>query len=191
MEHQTSTDDQREIASNRRFIVNTKVLFFFASMVAALAVTTLAVDRAITSPQEATTKKAPAKKVPAKKGAAVSKKATGDVAKGKEIFKVQCATCHGAMGKGDGIAAAALKPKPRDLSDPKYMAGLKNDYIRMLLKKGGASVGKSPLMPALGAAMTDEQLTNVIAFVRSLSVEKKKADTKKSKKAKVKAKASG
>ena len=166
--------------------MNTKVLFFFASMVAALAVTTLAVDRAMTSPQKATTKKAPVKK-----GVAVPKKTPVDVAKGKEIFTAQCAMCHGAMGKGDGIAAAALKPKPRDLSDPKYMAGLKNDYIRMLLKKGGASVGKSPLMPALGAAMTDEQLTNVIAFVRSLSAEKKKADTEKSKKAEAKAKASG
>ena len=164
--------------------MNRRVLFVITTMVAALALATLTVDRAMTSPQKVTTKKAPAKKAATKKGKATTKMATGNVAKGQEIFKTQCATCHGVLGKGDGVAAAALKPKPRDLSDAKYMAGLKNDYIRTLLKKGGAGVGKSPLMPPLGAAMTDEQLTNVVAFIRSLSAEKKKALPKKGKKAK-------
>lgn len=33
---------------------------------------------------------------------------------GKKVSVVNCASCHGAAGKGDGAAAAALNPKPAD-----------------------------------------------------------------------------
>jgi caa(3)-type oxidase subunit IV len=36
--------------------------------------------------------------------------------KGAQIFAQQCASCHGAQGKGDGPAAAALNPKPRNFT---------------------------------------------------------------------------
>lgn len=38
------------------------------------------------------------------------------VNQGKTIFAVNCASCHGTSGKGDGPAAAALNPKPRDFT---------------------------------------------------------------------------
>jgi mono/diheme cytochrome c family protein len=34
----------------------------------------------------------------------------------KQMFNSYCAPCHGASGKGDGPAAAALTPKPADLT---------------------------------------------------------------------------
>lgn len=37
-------------------------------------------------------------------------------ASGKEMFASYCASCHGASGKGDGPAAAALKSPPSDLT---------------------------------------------------------------------------
>lgn len=33
---------------------------------------------------------------------------------GKTLFKTNCASCHGDEGKGDGLAAAALNPPPRN-----------------------------------------------------------------------------
>ena len=33
---------------------------------------------------------------------------------GEKIAKVNCVSCHGAKGKGDGAAAVALNPKPAD-----------------------------------------------------------------------------
>ncbi|MGA2133528.1 MAG: c-type cytochrome [Bryobacteraceae bacterium] len=41
--------------------------------------------------------------------------ATQSVA-GKDLFREYCAVCHGAAGKGDGPAAAALKTAPSDLT---------------------------------------------------------------------------
>jgi len=36
------------------------------------------------------------------------------IAKGKEVYKTQCLSCHGEEGKGDGIAGVTLNPKPRN-----------------------------------------------------------------------------
>jgi mono/diheme cytochrome c family protein len=35
---------------------------------------------------------------------------------GTEMYRTWCASCHGAQGKGDGPAAAALKKPPADLT---------------------------------------------------------------------------
>ncbi len=36
------------------------------------------------------------------------------IAKGKEVYKTQCLSCHGEEGKGNGIAGVTLNPKPRN-----------------------------------------------------------------------------
>ena len=95
--------------------------------------------------------------------------AAGDPAKGKASYDQICASCHGASGKGDGAAAAALNPKPKDLSDKKYVGGLKDDYIKKIIKEGGPAVGKSPLMPPMGSGLKDDDVENVISYVRSLA----------------------
>jgi mono/diheme cytochrome c family protein len=41
------------------------------------------------------------------------------VDQGQKIAQINCATCHGAKGKGDGVAAAALSPKPADWTSKK------------------------------------------------------------------------
>ena len=90
----------------------------------------------------------------------------GDPAKGKEKFNQICASCHGPTGHGDGPAAAALDPKPRNLSDPKYVSTISDEQIFKTVKEGGAAVGKSPLMPAWGSVLSDNDIWNVIAYLR-------------------------
>jgi mono/diheme cytochrome c family protein len=48
----------------------------------------------------------------AKKNPAPSDKKTVD--QGAKVAKINCLSCHGAKGKGDGPAAVALNPKPAD-----------------------------------------------------------------------------
>ncbi len=90
----------------------------------------------------------------------------GDPAKGKEKFEQICASCHGPLGHGDGPAAAALDPKPRNLSEAAYVSTLSDDLIFKTVKEGGASVGKSPLMPAWGGTLSDDDIWSVIAYLR-------------------------
>ena len=68
-------------------------------------------------------------------------------AEAKQIYDTRCTPCHGATGKGDGVAAAALTPKPKDLSDKAWQDSVKDDYIEKIILKGGPAVEKSPLMP--------------------------------------------
>jgi len=36
------------------------------------------------------------------------------IEQGRKVAQVNCVTCHGAKGKGDGAASVALNPKPAD-----------------------------------------------------------------------------
>jgi mono/diheme cytochrome c family protein len=38
---------------------------------------------------------------------------------GKKVAQINCASCHGPMGKGDGVASAGLSPKPADWTSKK------------------------------------------------------------------------
>lgn len=47
----------------------------------------------------------------------VKPKGDEQLTKGKELYAQNCASCHGDLGAGDGPAAAALKPAPRNFTD--------------------------------------------------------------------------
>ena len=93
----------------------------------------------------------------------------GDPNAGKMTYGKQCVGCHGTAGKGDGPAAAALNPKPKDHSDGKIMNSVSDKDLFGIIKGGGASVKKSPIMPAAGKALTDQDIWNVVAYIRSLA----------------------
>ena len=92
-----------------------------------------------------------------------------DVAKGKATYVMYCAACHGTSGKGDGPAATTLPTKPADHSDGNKMNAISDDDLFKTIKDGGAAVGKSSLMPAWAATLNDDQIRNIVAFVRSLA----------------------
>jgi cytochrome c oxidase cbb3-type subunit 3 len=91
-----------------------------------------------------------------------------DAEQGKKLYGQFCVSCHGQSGKGDGAAAAALNPKPRDHTNREYMSKLSDAELLNVIKNGGASIGKSPLMPPWGASLKDEQIQDIIAYIRTL-----------------------
>ncbi|MEE9278534.1 MAG: cytochrome c [Myxococcota bacterium] len=93
----------------------------------------------------------------------------GDAANGQALYGLYCATCHGQAGKGDGPASQVLDPRPRDHTAAAYMGSLSDEYIYQVIRDGGASVGKSPLMAAWGAVVPEPGLRDLVAYVRSLS----------------------
>ncbi|HEU4385543.1 MAG TPA: cytochrome c [Anaeromyxobacteraceae bacterium] len=58
------------------------------------------------------------------------------LAKGKASFELNCASCHGPSGAGDGPAAAALDPKPRNLATAPLKKGDKPAQIFATLGQG-------------------------------------------------------
>lgn len=101
--------------------------------------------------------------------ASVAPAEAGDARKGKETYAKFCTTCHGATGKGDGPMGAGMNPKPKDLSDKAYNRSLKDDYLVKLIQEGGPALGKSPMMPKFGGTLKENDVADVIAFLRSLA----------------------
>jgi len=98
-----------------------------------------------------------------------------DLAKGKETFKMICATCHGEGGKGDGPGGQGIQPPPRDFTkgDFKFDANKNGKAgedadLKLVISKGAAEFGGSPLMTPWAGALSDADIDNVIAVIRSL-----------------------
>ena len=86
---------------------------------------------------------------------------------GRDLYKLNCAPCHGEQGKGDGPAAAGYNPKPRNHTDAAYMSTLTDEDIAKVIQYGGAIKGK-PLMPS-NPVLKGADLAAVVAYTRSLS----------------------
>lgn len=90
-------------------------------------------------------------------------------ARGSAMYAQNCSSCHGPRGAGDGPVAASLVPQPAKHNDGGYMNALSNDHLLKVIRDGGVAVGKAPTMAPWGATMSDDQIMDVIAFIRSLA----------------------
>jgi mono/diheme cytochrome c family protein len=91
----------------------------------------------------------------------------GVAAAGQAIFTQNCVVCHGAGGKGDGIAAAGLNPKPANFNDAVRMAAAPEERRRKVVREGGASIGLSAAMPAFKETLSEQDIRDVLAYVRA------------------------
>ncbi len=89
---------------------------------------------------------------------------------GWRLYLTYCSPCHGQSGKGDGSGGELLPVKPTDHTDGKVMNKHSDKYLIDIISKGGATMGKSPFMPAWGGEFKEKQLREIIAFIRGLAV---------------------
>lgn len=88
------------------------------------------------------------------------------IAAGKKLYDAQCATCHGATGKGDGKMAASLpEPKPSDLADAAWKHGSTDGEIFTVIKDGVKGTG----MRGAAARMKPDDMWNVVNYIRTLA----------------------
>jgi mono/diheme cytochrome c family protein len=90
----------------------------------------------------------------------------GNPVAGKSVFLQNCAVCHGNEGHGDGPAAAGLNPKPANFHLPERQK-LTADQMVHLVTEGGAEEKKSPTMPAFGDFLSQQQIRDVVAYIRT------------------------
>lgn len=91
--------------------------------------------------------------------------AAASVYRGTIVFLNYCTTCHGTNADGLGRAAKIYNPKPANLR-----MSLKNDaYKQQIVRRGGQMMGRSEFMPAWGEELTDEQISDVVKYLRSIA----------------------
>ena len=83
------------------------------------------------------------------------------VALGKKVAEVNCVSCHGARGKGDGAAAVALNPKPADWTSAKVQSESDGEIFWKISTGRGA-------MPAWNF-LPERDRWALVRYIRSLA----------------------
>jgi mono/diheme cytochrome c family protein len=83
-------------------------------------------------------------------------------ADGARVYADRCSGCHGDDGRGDGPAAAAVIPKPRDLRGPDLWAGKTDVALRDVVRRGKPGT----MMPPFEGTLSDAEIDAVVTFIR-------------------------
>jgi high-affinity iron transporter len=87
-----------------------------------------------------------------------------DRAVGRRVFVDRCAACHGDQGFGDGPAANAIEPRPRNFHDPEFWRGRTPEALRAVVAHGK---GPASMMPAFEGVLSDAEIDAVVDYLQS------------------------
>lgn len=87
------------------------------------------------------------------------------VAAGAELFRVNCASCHGDRADGHGPASVGLVPPPADFRGGTVLAQHSDAYLyyRLSLGKPGTA------MPSFHGVLDETERWQVITYLRSVA----------------------
>lgn len=93
-----------------------------------------------------------------------------DVGNGRQVYDTYCTSCHGVGGRLDPSSpiVQGLGVTPADFSDPLFNSREPAADWHMVIKYGGHAMGLAEQMPAQGEALSDEQIDDVTAYLKSL-----------------------
>lgn len=141
--------------TNQRFKMNKKWLFIaFVLLFGAISTRSFAQSKPWVTPKAAEGVKNPVRVNPA------------GLAEAKTLYITNCGPCHGNKGKGDGVAAAALNPKPADHTSAKVQKETDGSLYWKL------SEGRNP-MPSYKKILTDQQRWKLVNYIRTLAAKRK------------------
>jgi mono/diheme cytochrome c family protein len=85
------------------------------------------------------------------------------------LYAEHCAVCHGASGRGDGPGARVVGHPIRDFTDAGAMRQVSDRFLFDIIRKGGSQFGRSNAMPAWGMKLSDAEIEELVAYIRSLA----------------------
>jgi mono/diheme cytochrome c family protein len=87
------------------------------------------------------------------------------IAEGKKLFISNCAACHGEKGKGDGVAAATLNPRPANFTSERVQKQSEGAIFWKITN------GRPPMASYKGT-LTDLQRWQITMFIKTLGRQK-------------------
>ncbi|APV52403.1 hypothetical protein BWI17_10730 [Betaproteobacteria bacterium GR16-43] len=84
--------------------------------------------------------------------------------RGSAVYSHYCVLCHGEKADGKGVAAKTYRPPPANLVASVYP----DAYKERIIREGGSAVGRSPYMPPWGKELSDQQIADLLAYLRRI-----------------------
>lgn len=89
--------------------------------------------------------------------------------RGEKIYKVNCVSCHGTSGVGDGVLAQSLQHPPANLTNHFHQApGEGDSYLFWRISEGGTAAPfrqAASLMPAFKSVLSENERWDVLTYV--------------------------
>lgn len=85
----------------------------------------------------------------------------------KQQYVRLCGPCHGESGRGNGPAAVGLNPRPRDFTDPSFLAERADKDLIAVIGDGKGA------MPAFKAQLSRQQIAQLVAYIREFGKKRK------------------
>jgi cytochrome c oxidase cbb3-type subunit III len=86
----------------------------------------------------------------------------------EKVYLKNCAICHGRDGNGNGFNAKYLPTQPTKHGDGIYMSKRPDDTLYDGIHAGGFILNKSRFMPPWGFSLSEENIGNLVNYIRKL-----------------------
>lgn len=91
---------------------------------------------------------------------------------GRQLYRALCSQCHGLTGEGNGVNASELEVAPRNHTDRGEMSARTDEDLRKAIAEGGQAINKSILMPNWGNHLDEQEINDLVAYLRVLCCKK-------------------
>ncbi len=89
-----------------------------------------------------------------------------NISAGKELYNINCMSCHGETGLGDGVAGKSLDPAPADLISSLSMPMSSDSFLYWSISAGGSAFNSA--MPAFESVLNENERWQIITYLRQL-----------------------
>ena len=99
----------------------------------------------------------------------VSAQTRGDATNGRELYTEKCVLCHGSHGEGWDWTKKVAKP-PVPVPNLAQVAPQRSDkFLFDVIKGGGEAVGQTRFMPPFGFQLSDQEIWDLVTYMRWLA----------------------
>jgi Cytochrome C oxidase, cbb3-type, subunit III len=88
----------------------------------------------------------------------------------KQLYADACASCHGDDGKGQ-VSGLGVTVELPDFTWCAFNSEESDRDWSLVVAEGGPAAGRSEQMPSFHGALTEQQINQVIAYVRTFCIE--------------------
>jgi mono/diheme cytochrome c family protein len=88
---------------------------------------------------------------------------------GKRIYYQQCVWCHSDATPAGPSNRSNVSPDPPLMNDGKVLNAESDASLRKVIALGGSAVGKSAMMPPYGSTLSEEEINDLIAYIRVIA----------------------